>query len=122
MSDSPNLEQLFQMAVDAARNGQKQGARMMFQQILARDKDNIRVMMWLAKIARNSNERRKWLNRILDVDTTNAAAIKALDGMDNRDATQRNRQIFRFARIAYIITVLVIAAVMIIATVTQPMI
>jgi DNA helicase HerA-like ATPase len=118
--NQPNREELMQMAVNAIRNGQKKPARVMLQRILGEDKENTRAMMYMAKIARNSDERRKWLNHVLDVDMHHEAAIKALDKMDYTDAVKRNRNLLKIGIGAYVAVVLVVAAVILLATAAQP--
>jgi DNA helicase HerA-like ATPase len=120
VQNQPNREELMQMAVNAIRNGQKKPARVMLQRILGEDKENTRAMMYMAKIARNSDERRKWLNHVLDVDMHHEAAIKALDKMDHTDAVKRNRNLLKIGIGAYVAVVLVVAAVILLATAAQP--
>jgi DNA helicase HerA-like ATPase len=120
VQNQPNREELMQMAVNAIRNGQKKPARVMLQRILGEDKENTRAMMYMAKIARNSDERRKWLNHVLDVDMHHEAAIKALDKMDYTDAVKRNRNLLKIGIGAYVAVVLVVAAVILLATAAQP--
>lgn len=119
-SNQPNREEMFQMAVASARRGQKQAARVMFRQVLDEDRENERAMLWLAKIASSPKERRAWLNRILDVNPANEAAIKALDGMDYQDVANRNRTFLRIGVVAYVSIVVVLSIVIIVGTIAQP--
>ncbi|MDQ7025871.1 MAG: hypothetical protein Q9P44_09960 [Anaerolineae bacterium] len=109
MSEKPNKEQLYHMAVEALKNGQKQPARMMFQQILQVDKRNTRAMMWLAKIAPSLPERAKWLKRVLKIDPKNKDAKKALSKIENRDSAKRNKRYFRIGAVVYGVAVLLIS-------------
>lgn len=117
--NQPNREELFQMAITAIRKGQRQPARVMLQRILGEDKQNTRAMMYMAKISRSSDERRKWLERILDVDTNHEAAIKALDKMDYQASVKRNRTLMRIGIGAYVAVVLLLAALILIGTAVQ---
>ena len=109
MSQTPNKEQLYRMAVEAFKNGQKQPARMMFQQILQIDNRNTRAMMWLAKIASSPQERATWLKRVLKLDPKNAEAKKALGKIQNRDDAARNKKYFRIGAAVYAVAVLLIS-------------
>ncbi len=64
-SFQPNREELLQMGIRAAKAGNRQGASTLFEQVLSQDKRNERAMMWMAKIADNKAERKKWLERVL---------------------------------------------------------
>lgn len=109
MSQTPNKEQLFRMAVEAVKNGQKQPARMMLQQILQIDGRDTRAMMYMAKIAPSAEERAQWLQRVLKVDPKNQSAKKALGKIENRDLAKRNRLYFRVGAVVYVILVIVIS-------------
>lgn len=115
-SNQPNREELFEMAMTAIRKKQRQPARVMLQRILSEDKKNTRAMMLMAKIARNNSERRKWLNRILDVDTHHEAAIQALDKMDYQETVKRNRTLLKVGVGAYVAFIVVGSAFILIAT------
>ena len=45
-NQQPNREQLLQMAINSAKSGNRDGARMMLRQVLSEDKRNERAMMW----------------------------------------------------------------------------
>ena len=109
MSQTPNKEQLYRMAVEAVKNGQKQPARMMFQQILQIDGRDIRAMMYMAKIAPSAEERAQWLQRVLKIDPKNQGAKKALGKIENRDMAKRNKMYFRVGAVVYVILVIVIS-------------
>lgn len=111
MSEKPNKEQLYRMAVEALKNGQKQPARMMFQQILQIDKRNTRAMMWMAKIAPSLPERAKWLKRVLKIEPKNNEAKKALSKIENRDTAKRNKLYFRVGAVVYGVAVFLISIV-----------
>jgi thioredoxin-like negative regulator of GroEL len=111
MSQTPNKEQLYRMAVEAIKNGQKQPARMMFQQILQIDGRDTRAMMYMAKIASSTEERTQWLQRVLKADPKNDAAKKALGKIENRDTAKRNKLYFRVGAVVYVILVILISVV-----------
>lgn len=84
-------EELLQMGIRAAKQGQKEGARVMLRQVYSRDKRNERAMLWLARVARNTNERRQWLDRVLKINPNNEAAQNMLSKLNYQDAARDNR-------------------------------
>ena len=111
MSQSPNKNELYRMAIEAVKNGQKQPARMMFQQILQQDNRNTRVMMWMAKISNTTEERAKWLQQVLKVDPKNKDAKKAFAKIENKGNANRNRLYFRVGAGAYAILIIIISMI-----------
>lgn len=109
--NTPNREEMFNMAVEAAERGNRQSARMMFAQVLRQDRRDTRVMMWLAKLAKDPQERRQWLNRVLDVNPNHEQAIATLDRMDYQDKAKRNIMFFRVAIGAYMAIVLLLGLI-----------
>lgn len=110
-------EELLQMAIRAAKDGQKEGARMMLRQVYNRDKRNETAIMWLAKTATSKKERRDWLTKALELNPTNETAKKALDKMSYQEAANQNKTLILFGGIAalMIITVIVIFIIISIA-------
>jgi hypothetical protein len=109
-------EDLLQLAIKAAKEGQKEGARVMFRQIHSRDKRNETAIMWLAKIATTEKERISWLTKALELNPTNDAAKKALDKMNYRDQANQNKTLLLFGGIAAFMIITVIVVVIIIST------
>lgn len=101
-----NNEELLQMAITAAKSGQKDNARLMLRQIYGRDKRNESVMLWLAKIARSQKERVKWLERIIEINPDNETAYKALKKLNYSKAATDNRTMLIFGGVAAIMVVL----------------
>src|SRR5664279_448836 len=99
-SQAPNREELLQMAISAARGGNKRPARLMFEQVLKQDKDNERAMMWLAKLAESNAERREWLTRVLNVNPNNDTARNALKKMAYKRSARDNRTLLTFGVLA----------------------
>lgn len=116
---SPNREELYRMALNAAKNGQRKPAKVMLQQLLSQDEKHIRAMMLLAKLS-GKKERRKWLNRVLDVDPDYDDAIEQLDKMDYAEAAHRNKRLFRFGLGSGAVVVVALALLIIIAAATVP--
>ena len=114
-SNSPNLEELFNMGVDAAKKGQRQGARVIFRQILESDKRNIRAMMYLAKLAPSDKERMGWINRILEIRPGYEPAEELLNKITYGKAAGRNRVLFRVGIGVYMAVIILVAALMMIS-------
>jgi thioredoxin-like negative regulator of GroEL len=107
-SQVPNREQLLQMAITSARAGNKDGARMMLRQILSEDRRNERALLWMAKVARNAQERRQWLERVLDVNPDNEQASQQLRKMAYRTSARQNRTLLIFGVIVGVLIVLLL--------------
>lgn len=115
---APNLEELFSMAVDAAKKGQRQGARVMFRQILEHDRRNIRAMMYLAKLAPNDKERLAWLEKVLEIRPGYEPAEEMLAKVQYNRQAERNRVLFRVGIGAYVVVVLLITLAVILSAAT----
>lgn len=110
-NQQPNREQLLQMAINAAKSGNRDGARMMLRQVLSEDKRNERAMMWMANIARSKAERRQWLERVLDVNPDHEQARSLLKKMEYQVSAQQNRTILIFGVVVGVLVVLMIVVV-----------
>ncbi len=106
---SPNNDQLIQMAQQAAKAGNKDSARMMFEQVYKQDKRSERAMLGLAQVARTPEERRKWLKRVLKQNPNNETAKKALDKLQYRTAANENRTLLIWGGVALVLAVIVFA-------------
>jgi thioredoxin-like negative regulator of GroEL len=107
----PNREELLQLGIKAAKAGNKEGARVTFQQILSQDKKNERAMMWMAKLADTKADRKKWLNRVLAVNPDNDQAKAALQKMAYNRSASENRTLLIFGVVAGVMIVLVLVVV-----------
>jgi len=108
MDDRVDSEELLQLAIRAVKSRQRDGARVMLRQLLARDRRNESAMLWLAKIARNPTERAKWLARVLEVNAENEAAQRALDRMRYQQAAVENRMLMVFGSASVVMLILTI--------------
>lgn len=104
----PNREDLLQLAIAAAKRGDKDSARMMFNQILADDKNNERALMWMAKLSDNRDDMVVWLNRALAVNPDNQVAKDALAAMKSKSSARDNRVLVLFGMIAGVLVVLLL--------------
>ncbi len=113
-SDTPSASELLRLGIQAAKDGNRQAAQMMLQQVISNDRENIRAMLWLAKIAPDLETRTSWLQRVLQIDPNNETALKALTKLETRDVSRRNRLIFQIGVVAYLIILPIAALVTII--------
>jgi hypothetical protein len=112
-TNQPNREELLQMAENAAKGGQKDGARVMFRRVLDQDKRNERAMMWLARLAKTQKERKQWLTRVVAVNPDNKAAKSALQKMQYKRAAKENRTLLIFG--VAVAVLIIIAVILVIA-------
>jgi Tfp pilus assembly protein PilF len=110
---APNREQLLQMAIATAKTGNRDGARMMLNQVLEQDRRNERAMLWMARITKSSKERRQWLERVLDVNPDNEQAQTQLRKMKYRSSAQQNRTLLLFGVVVGVLVVLALAVFLI---------
>jgi thioredoxin-like negative regulator of GroEL len=115
-ANQPNREELIQMAITAARNNQKDGARMMFRQVLEQDRRNERAMMWMAKLSDTKAERVQWLQKVINVNPNNMSAKQTLQRIQYTGAARENRTLFVFGVIVAVLIVVVLVVVLLIAT------
>jgi cytochrome c-type biogenesis protein CcmH/NrfG len=116
---SPNREELYRMALNAAKNGQRKPAKVMLQQLLSQDDKHIRAMMLMARIS-GKKERRKWLNRVLDVDPDYDDALDQLEKLEYSDVAKRNQQLLKYGLGAGAVVVIALALLMIISAAATP--
>jgi Tfp pilus assembly protein PilF len=108
----PNREELLQMGIRAAKSGNKDGARIFFEQVLSQDRRNERAMMWMAKLAgEDKTTRKKWLERALQVNPDNEQARDALKRMNYSNSAQENRTLLIFGMITGVLIVLAVVVV-----------
>lgn len=105
-SKSPNKEELFRLGLEAAKSGQKQAARVLFQQVLQQDRRDVRAMLWMAKLAQNLEEQEQWLDRVLKVDAKNKTALAQKTKLASRDVARRNKLLLRVGIAVYIVVVI----------------
>jgi Tfp pilus assembly protein PilF len=113
--NAPNREELLQMGIRAARAGNQDAARIAFQQVLGQDKRNERAMMWMAKLAEKPAERRKWLERVLDVNPDNDAAREAIQRMAYKTSARENRVLLMFGMVVGVLIVLALVVILLAA-------
>lgn len=107
----PNREELLQMGIRAARSGNREGARIAFEQVLSQDKRNERAMMWMAKLSTNKAERKKWLERVLEVNPENQNALDAMRRMDYERNASENRTLLVFGVVLGVLIVITLVVI-----------
>lgn len=115
-SNEPTLEDLMQLGIQAARQGNKPNARLFFQQVLDADKHNERAWLWMAYVAESREDRVRFLNTVLQINPNNATAKKELDKM-RRKAETSNTLVLRYGLmgLAVFLVLFAIALVLLIA-------
>lgn len=98
-TNAPNLEQLMQLGIQTARKGNKQSARMIFQQILDADKQNERAWLWMAAVAESTEDRVRFLNTVLRLNPNNQTAQHELQRLQKK-AESSNTQVMRYGFMA----------------------
>jgi hypothetical protein len=106
-SNIPNLEDLLRLGINTAKAGNKEGARVIFQQVIANDKRNERAWLWLASVEDSPIERRRILQTVLEMNPNNANAKKLLAAMDHAVASSERRSMMLGIRILIGLLVLI---------------
>ena len=120
MSDAtPNLEQLLQMGIRTAREGNRQGAKLMFERVLATNSTDERAWLWLASIAKDEEDTegaKRYLETVLKINPDNETARKALAAMEGTRARGESRTLrFGLAVVAALVILVILAVVIVIA-------
>ncbi|MDX1995527.1 MAG: hypothetical protein SF029_24295 [bacterium] len=110
-----NNEELLQLAIKAAKSGQKDSARVMFRRVWDSDRRSETAMMWLAKLSKSQKERQEWLTRVIKVNPNNETAKEALRKMQRTRAASENRTLLLFGMVAVVMIVLAIAIVVLVS-------
>lgn len=91
--NTPNLEELLQIAMSTLKQGNKQGAEVIIRQVLEADKYNDRAWVLLAFTTDDAVQKRRWLNQALRLNPNNTAATKALEKLDRKRTNVNDRTI-----------------------------
>jgi thioredoxin-like negative regulator of GroEL len=83
VSNKPNLDELMQLGKRAVDEGNRDGARIMFRQVIDRDKRNEEAWLWLAGVEEDRNEKRRYLQTVLDINPNNPTAKRLMLAMNN---------------------------------------
>ena len=116
-SDSgPSVEQMLRMGIDTAKNGNKDGARVMLRQVLQRDRRNDRAWTWLAYVEDDPVQRRRYLQNAVRINPENKTAQKALDKLKkSRTQTENKTMLYGSIALGGLIIVSILACVIVLA-------
>ena len=106
-SKNPNLEDLMRLGVSSANAGNKDNARVIFRQVLAADKRNVGAWLWMASLAENDIDCRRYYETVLKLSPNNATAQKRLAAMNKTIQRGENASL----RLGVIILVILVVAV-----------
>lgn len=73
-----NTQELLQLGIQAARQGNRAAARRLLLQVVDQDPNNELAWIWMASVAETVVERRNYLERVLEINPNNERAKQAL--------------------------------------------
>jgi len=106
-SKNPNLEDLMRLGANTAKAGNRDNARVIFRQVLAADKRNVGAWLWMASLADNEIDRRRYYETVLKLSPNNVTARKKLAELDRTIQRGENASL----RLGIIILVILVVAV-----------
>ncbi len=109
--NTPNLEQLMQLGIQSARFGNKENARVIFQQVLDADKQNERAWLWMAAVAETPDERMRYLNTVLRINPNHPTALRELKQLQAKQESSVGQAMRYGFLILAVILVLILLAV-----------
>ncbi|HML22803.1 MAG TPA: hypothetical protein PKD09_14225 [Aggregatilinea sp.] len=111
-ASTPNLEQLLQIGIQSARQGNVENARVIFQQVLDADKNNERAWLWMASVAETSADRQRYLRTVLTINPDNHTAQRELKKVESRRQSNNSR-VLVYGSIALAVSLILIAVAVI---------
>jgi len=117
-----NLEQLLQMGIRTAKEGNPQAAKLMFERVLATNNQDERAWLWLASIAKTENndeEQQRYLETVLRINPKNAVAQKALAVIEQTRAKGQSRSLTFGLFVVVLLVVLVVGALLLAALLSR---
>ena len=109
-SKNPNLEDLMRLGIRTAKEGNRDNARVIFQQVLASDKRHVGAWLWMASLAENNIDRRRFLETVLRLEPENQTAKRQLAALDRAVESSEGRSV-RFG--VMIVAVLILALILV---------
>jgi len=109
-SKNLNLEDMMRLGVNSAKAGNKENARVIFQQVLSVDKRHVSAWLWLASLANDDIDRRRYLETVLKLSPNNPTALKQLATMDKAIQRTQNSSL----RLGIILVVILVLAVVVV--------
>jgi tetratricopeptide (TPR) repeat protein len=108
--ESPNLENLLQLGIKSAKEGNRDSAKLMLQQVLDADKKNDRAWYWMAYIATDKSKRIQYLENALKANPRNQLAQRALKKISTKRSVQEQRLLV--SGIVMVLVILIIATLL----------
>ncbi len=113
--NTPNLEQLMQLGIQSARNGNTENARVIFQQVLDADKQNERAWLWMAAVAETPADRLRYLNTVLRINPNHPTALREVKQLQQKQESNTSQTIrYGFLILAVIALLIVLAFVVLV--------
>lgn len=113
----PNLEQLMQLGIQSARNGNTENARVIFQQVLDADKQNERAWLWMAAVAETPVDRLRCLNTVLRINPNHPTALRELKQMQAKQESSTSQAMrYGFLILTVIVALIVLAVAVLLLT------
>ena len=82
MSEEQDIRQLLNDGITAAREGDKERARVLFEEVVAQDPENEKGWFWLASVAATDEERIVYLGNVVQINPGNERAQVLLDRLE----------------------------------------
>src|SRR3954452_3855849 len=92
-SKSPNLEDLMRLGIRSAKEGNHDNARVIFRQVLNADKRHVGAWLWMASLAEDDIDRRRYLETVLRLDPGNTTARQQLNMLDKAIERSENASV-----------------------------
>lgn len=106
-TQKPDPDEMIEVGIQAAKLGNRETARAIFQQVLDTDRRNERALLWMASVAPTMEERQRYLRAVLKVNAKNRVAREQLARLQ-AISINRDRKLVRYGLIA--VGMLVLAA------------
>jgi hypothetical protein len=89
LSTSNDIAELLRKGIEAAREGKRDEARGLFEQVVELDEKNEKGWFWLASVVESDEERRICLGNVLHINPNNERAKRALDTLQSKAKTAK---------------------------------
>jgi hypothetical protein len=107
---STSVEQLLRMGIDTAKQGNREGAKVILRQVLQKDRRSDVAWMWLAYVESDPIQRRRFLENAVRINPDNSAARRALNKMNTRKSASQNKTMLYGAIVVAVMVILSILA------------
>lgn len=93
-------------AIISAKAGRHEEARAILSTILANEPYNVSALLWMTQVVDTMKERRKYLNRVLAIDSSNVMAQRGIALLDKRENALKPKTKWHMSRSVKILTFL----------------